>query len=280
MFDPLLIFAIRMVRGEQKKLFSSLHCWTKFTMPRRCLSRMAHFTKLPSWTRQKQNLQFLKAMIVYEYFVLRNPVPIPLISSMGESRHHLYFHYYWRWLASDPSSAVATRNKCHRRDNEYRWICIWWLAFWGEGVEIQLILSSCTEVSILRKIPERKNIWARFETYIVVSISSVEKRALASTFLTSTSKTPCNVFLHLFDLLHLHAWQWHWKFLQWKRKWGGIVKKLSERNHQRIIKFYGQMKNDNMYSLNYITLYSILWKNTTKIYNWLFRWRSHCHWVQ
>ena len=24
----------------------------------------------------------------------KNPVPIPLISSMGESRHHLYFHYY------------------------------------------------------------------------------------------------------------------------------------------------------------------------------------------
>ena len=91
---------------------------------------------------------------------------------------------------------------------------------------------------------------------------------------------PANVFLHLFDLLHLLAWQWHWKFLQWKRKWGGIVKKLSERNHQRIIKFYGQMKNHNMYSLNYITFNSILWKNTTKIYNWLFRWRSHCHWVQ
>ena len=56
--------------------------------------------------------------LLNEYFVLRNPVPIPLISSMGESRHHLYFHNYWRWLDSDSSSAVATRNKCHRRDNE------------------------------------------------------------------------------------------------------------------------------------------------------------------
>ena len=95
--------------GGAEKLFWSLHCWTKFTKPRRCLSRIAQVTKLPSWTRQNQNLEFLKAMIVYQYFVLRNPIPIPLISSMGESRHHLYFHNYWRWLVSDPSSAAATK---------------------------------------------------------------------------------------------------------------------------------------------------------------------------